>query len=94
MSRYDFRGKNRRYKIIVGYDPSLRSLFAQVEDLAFETHGAVVNEDAPIGDSYEEGLIVWVGATTRITDVQRISKAVADYGVIPKDIEQRLRAEQ
>ncbi|GHO88208.1 hypothetical protein [Dictyobacter formicarum] len=94
MSRYTFCGQSPRYRIITGYDPALSSLFAQVEDLAFETRGAIINEHASIGDNPEEGLLIWVGADAPITDVHDIEKAIAAYSTIPQDILVRLQRDQ
>lgn len=94
MSRYQFPGKEQRYRLVVGWDPTLSSFFAQVEDLAWETDGRVIDEDATIGDSPDEGLLVWVGAASPVTDVEQVIRAVSVYGTIPNDILQRLRQDQ
>jgi hypothetical protein len=82
MSRYQFNGKESRYRLIVGWDPSLASFYAQVEDLAWESGGQVIDEDAAIGDSPDEGLLVWVGAASPLQDPQMLVQAVAAYGTI------------
>lgn len=48
LSRYTFVGQNPRYRIIVGWDAPLTSYFAQVEDLAFESNGAIIDPEALI----------------------------------------------
>jgi hypothetical protein len=94
MSRYQFSGKEPRYRIVVGWDASLASFFWQVEDLAWETNGRVIDEDASIGDSPDEGLLVWVGADAPIVDPQQLVRAVASYGTIPEATLARLRQDQ
>ena len=82
MSRYQFPGREPRYRLVVGWDASIGSFFAQVEDLAWESDGQVVDEEASIGDGPEEGLVVWVGVAPPIHEVQRLVDAVASYGTI------------
>jgi hypothetical protein len=94
MSRYTFSGKEPRYRIIVGWDPARSSLFAQVEDLAWESDGQTINPDAPIGDTPEEGLLVWVGADVPITDPAELVRAVAPYGSIPEHLIACLQRDQ
>jgi hypothetical protein len=94
MSRYQLKGKESRYRLIVGWDPSLTSFYAQVEDLAWESDGQGIDEDAAIGESPDEGLLVWVGAASPLQDPQMLVQAVAAYGTIPDDILQRLREDK
>ncbi len=94
MSRYACAGNERRYRLVVGWDRALAGFFAQVEDLAFESQGAIVDEDAVIGDTPEEGLLVWVGADQQIHELEQIVKAVEAYGSIPQDILEMLRRDQ
>lgn len=94
MSRYKFVGNEKRHRLVVGWDQPLASFFAQVEDLAFESQGATIDEDAVIGDTPEEGLLVWVGADQPIHDLEQIVKAVETYGTIPQEILVQLRRDQ
>ncbi len=95
MSRYTFAGNDPRYRLFVGWDDPLKSFFAQVEDLAHETNGAVINQQAMIGDCEEEGLLVWVGADgVPILDVKHIVAAVRAYGAIPEEVCVKLRSDQ
>ena len=74
--------------------PPLASFFARVEDLAFESGGQVIDEEAIIGDSPEEGLLVWVGADHPVSDLRRIVAALAPYGTVPEEMLARLRKDQ
>lgn len=94
MSRYTVQGKEPRYRLVVGWDPTLSSFFAQVEDLAFESGGQVIDEEAIIGDSPEEGLLVWVGADQPVSDLGQIVAALAPYGTIPQEMLARLHRDQ
>lgn len=95
MSRYTFAGNDLRHRIVVGWDDPLQSFFGQVEDLAYETNGAVIDPQAMIGDCEEEGLLVWVGADgVPILDVNQLVAAVAAYGTIPEGVLVKLRADQ
>ena len=94
MSRYTLQGKEPRYRLVVGWDPTLESFFGQVEDLAFESGGRVIDEEAIIGDSPEEGLLVWVGADHPVSDLAQIVAALAPYGTIPEDMLARLRRDR
>jgi hypothetical protein len=85
LSRYQLSGKEPRYRVFVGWDPSLASFYAQVEDLAWESNGQVIDENAAIGESPDEGLLVWVGAASPLQDPQLLVQAVAAYGTIPDD---------
>lgn len=86
MSRYTFAGQLPRYRLVVGWDLALRSYFGQVEDLAWETDGAVIDEDASIGDGPDEGLLVWIGADRIVEEIAEVQAALAPYGTIPDDI--------
>ncbi len=89
MSRYTFPGENPRYRIVVGVDAQLFTLFAQVEDMAWE--GQRTEEDAEIGDTLDEGLLVWVGGCFReILDVQELTQVVSPYGHIPLTLQVHL----
>lgn len=90
MSRYTFRGTDPRYRLVVGWDQGLDSYFAQVEDLAWESEGAVIDEEAIIGDSPEEGLLVWVSGDPPVERREVLAEALAPYGKIPGDIWGRL----
>ena len=94
MSRYTLQGKEPRYRLVVGWDPTLMSFFAQVEDLAFESGGQVIDEETVIGDSPEEGLLVWVGADHPVRDLRQIVAALAPYGTVPEEMLARLRKDQ
>lgn len=94
MSRYTLTGKEPRYRIVVGWDPSLQSFFGQVLDLAFESGGKVVDQDAIIGDSPDEGLLVWVGADEVLSDVTQIVQALADFGTLPAALITQLHQDQ
>jgi hypothetical protein len=61
------------------------SFFAQVEDLAWESDGQSIDEDAVIGDTSEEGLLLWVGADEPLLDVSSIWEALAPYGPVPEE---------
>src|SRR5689334_14562736 len=94
MSRYVLTGENPRYRIVVGWDTPLGSFFAQVKDLAFEAQGAVINPNAVIGDTPEEGLLVWLGADSPVTDVAHLTSAIADYLPLPETMLEQLRQDQ
>jgi hypothetical protein len=94
MSRYTFIGKNPQYRVIVGWDNPLGSFFLQVEDLAFESKGAIIDPEAQVGDTFEEGLLVWLGADVPITDVTQIITSLAKYATIPEAILVQLRQDQ
>jgi hypothetical protein len=89
MSRYLLTGREQHHRLVVGWDSALMSLFAQVEDLAYESGGTDIDEEAVIGDTPEEGLLLWVvqGVDDRISDVQALVKALAPYGSIPLPIQ-------
>lgn len=92
MSRYELPGKERRYRIIVGWDTTLPrrvgdlpgTLYAQVEDSGVSA-AIDVDAESEVGDTPEEGLILWIGQGIDdwIVDVQTIVKATAPYGDIP-----------
>lgn len=90
MSRYEFRGTAPRYRLVVGWDQARISYFAQVEDLAWETGGAQIDEEAIIGDSPEEGLLLWVSGDPPVFRREVLAEALASYGKIPGDIWDRL----
>ena len=94
MSRYPLTGKEPRYRLVLGWNSTLSSFFAQVEDLAFESGGQVIDEEAIIGESPEEGLLVWVGADHPVRDLRQIAAALAPYGTIPQELLARLRRDQ
>lgn len=94
MSHYTLQGKEPRYRLVVGWDPTLSSFFAQAEDLAFESEGQVIDEEAVIGDSPEEGLLVWVGADQPVSDLGQIVAALAPYGTVPQEVLAQLRRDQ
>jgi hypothetical protein len=94
LSRYTLTGKKPRYRLVLGWDSTLLSFFAQVEDLAFESGGSVIDEEAIIGDSPKEGLLVWVGADQPVRDLDQIVAALAPYGTIPEDMLARLRRDR
>lgn len=56
MSRYTFLGGDERYSISIGVDPRLSTVFAQVDDLVWETR--LIDEHIEIGDIAEEGLLI------------------------------------
>jgi hypothetical protein len=95
MSRYTLQGQHPRFRLQLGWDPLLSSYYAQVEDLAWESGGAVIDEETIIGDSLEEGLLVWVGADRPVHTVEEIVlAAVADYGSIPQEVLAQLRKDK
>ena len=95
MSRYAFSGNHPRYRVIVGWDAPLESFFAQVEDFAYESNGATINLQATIGDTPEEGLVLWLGADEEpITDVALLGNALVSYATIPDTIQAQLRQDQ
>jgi hypothetical protein len=98
MSRYEVVGKEPRYRIVVGWDTTLQSFFGQVEDHEWEASSqedlSRSCEEASIGDTPQEGLLVWIGTDTPILDVQEIIEALAPYGTIPDALVDQLRQDQ
>ncbi|SRR5258708_5232964 len=95
MSRYEFMGNDPRYRVIIGWDAPLESFFAQVEDIALESKGATIDPEAVIGDTPEEGLVLWLGAEDEpITDVAQLGNALVAYATIPETILEQLRQDQ
>ncbi len=90
MSRYEFRGTDHRYRLVVGWDQGLKSYFCQVEDLAWGSGGATIDEDAMIGDGPEEGLLLWVSGDPPVYQREKLAEALAPYGKIPGDLWDRL----
>lgn len=84
--------------MIVGWDNTMPTrpgaipgtLYLQVEDSAWG--GGPDGEEVAVGDTEEEGLLVWVGqgVDDLIGDVQKIVKAAAPYGDIPLPIQVEL----
>lgn len=94
MSRYTFRGTDPRYQLVVGWDGPLKTFFAQVEDLAWATHGETIDEAASIGDTRSEGLVLWVGSTQPILSLEAISRALALYGTLSEELSRQLEQDR
>ena len=88
MSRYTDNGNNPRYRIALGFDPSLPlpSLFGSVEDLGWKTDGRVLEKE---GSS-----VVWLGGSNPpLTNLQMLVSALSPYARVPPDIQLQLLAE-
>jgi hypothetical protein len=96
MSRYILPGKEPRYRLVVGVDTvlPLPTFFAQVIDLAWETDGQVIDENAEAGDSPEEGLLAWIGGSLPpLRQIHELVSALAPYGAIPVELQLQLVAD-
>ena len=92
MSRYTSPGKELRYRLIVGIDNmlSVPSLFGQVIDLGWATNGQI-DEQAIIGDTPDEGMMVWIGGSiSPLRDIRELVAALAPYGDIPLTLQLQL----
>lgn len=88
MSRYKIQALNENHEVYVGYDNSLRSLFAAVHDLGLEQQA----EEDP--DSDVESLVLWVGANyDEIKSVDKLKEKIAAYAVLPPEMEAQLQAD-
>jgi hypothetical protein len=95
MSRYELPGKESRYRIIVGWDNTIPTvgripgtLYLQVEDAEWDSELPGANEaevEVGIGDTPEEGLLVWIGqgVDDLVSDIKTLVTAAAPYGDIP-----------
>lgn len=97
MSRYTIAGNAPRYRLRVGVDTVLPipSLFGHVLDLGWQTDGVVLDEqEETIGDTPEEGLLVWVGGSVPpLWDLETLVSALAPYGQIPLTLQLTLLEE-
>ena len=83
MSRYAIPLDDRRFEVIVGWDPPLDTFFAQV----FDTTVAAEEDDAACE--------LWIGDDLQaITTVAALQDAIQAYATLPPDIVVRLRHDQ
>ena len=92
MSRYEIPGRESRYRLTVGWDntvpllaPVPGTLFLQVADVEGLVGPQEDAAEVEVGDTPEEGLVVWIGQGVDdvISDVSTIVAAAAPYGDIP-----------
>ncbi len=81
MSRYAFPAlDDDALAVTVGWDPPLRTFFAQVE---------------PPGSCGCHDLLLWVGTTDcEITDVTQLARAVSEWGDIPSEVRWQLEEDR
>lgn len=74
MSRHDLIPFQPAHEVVVGWDPPLRTFFAQVLDTAAEERG----------DAYE---VLWIGARFReVLDPAIVIVSVAPFAAVPADL--------
>ncbi len=73
MSRYFVPARDKKYKVVLGWDPPLNTYFAQVYD------HSITDED--------EQLILWEAGTPKpIHDLDQLAWLVYEYAEVPQDI--------
>jgi hypothetical protein len=82
VSRYEIAGKNPDHSVVVGYDPPLRTFFAQVS-----CAGADEDED-------DGHMLLWVGTNPgEIATVESLARTLATFAEIPAAVADELRAD-
>lgn len=77
MSRYIVPARDKKYEVVLGWDPPLNTYFAQVYD------HSIKDED--------EQLILWEAGTSEpIHDLEKLARIVWDYAAVPQDIMTKL----
>lgn len=111
MSRYNIPTKEpEKFEGIVGYDPPLDTLFAQVIDLEegrreekrasrritqAQDAGLTPEETNNEADEEREPFVLWIGTGTReITDVEVLRRAIEPYAELSSEMQQRLLWDQ
>jgi hypothetical protein len=75
MSRHEIPAFDPVLKVIVGWDPSLETFFAQVIDREKEKAGK------------EKKFVLWVGCSLReIYEIDALAKRLARYAVLTRDM--------
>lgn len=96
MSRYVIAAKDPHQHIcFVGYDPPLRTYFAQV--LGRETFEPEELRDTALEELVfdDENMRLWIGTTpAEITDIVGLQSRIAEYAVIPEAVRLRLEQDQ
>jgi len=85
MARYEYRGKEEYWRIVVGWDKRLESFFAQVWD---ERPNPEWDWDDEWNDLEPE---LWIGTATReVQTLKELASLVAPYGEIPEETKESL----
>lgn len=85
MSRYEFRGREPHFSVIVGWDRSLQTYFAQVWDGRLKG----------VGEENGEEPVLWVGCWGReLPTVDMLVAAVTPFADLPSNICAQLRKDK
>ena len=81
MSRYDVSAFNtKQFAVIVGWDNSLQTFFAQVWDLDIED---------------EDGCVLWAGTYPgSVRSVAALARVISTYAILPEDTAAQLEQDQ
>lgn len=85
MSRHDLPGLNPDHRVVVGWDPPLRTFFAQVIDVAKEKAD---EED-------EDPVLVWAGASAPwLRTVDDVVTVMDGWATISTELQATLQADR